>query len=273
MQASTNATGLTAADSAATNENDSVPTNPTTARPTTTDKERLRRAFHAASMSEATSKARAEETNTSRPQAAGRSQPRVAISGGRSGNVNGGRQGVFDASCTDSEVYQAHLPHNGKFPTIVRDKDGKWYEIHCKHCGNNSTDRGRKWVVGTLGFGNHMNKTHGLSSRDHGQSIHTYVTFVMANVVKREVDADELDQIKTDPEYEIVKRWRPSGIKHGPRNFKSKIQKCAENSNSQNRNRAARARLQQSPSPSSRPNVRKTARPHSERNLRPRGNI
>jgi len=105
------------------------------------------------------------------------------------------------------KLYNTHLHRHKKFPSIVQDNNGKWYELHCKHCGTNVGDNGRNWLSGTLGLGRHLAKDHGLS-RPWTMNMHNYIVQILANANKREVSEDELKRIETDPTYKLSRIYR-----------------------------------------------------------------
>jgi hypothetical protein len=138
-----------------------------------------------------------------------------------------------DAMETAYGSYTAHPTIHDKFPTVVKDLDGKWYELKCTRCGNNTTARGGKFIKGTMGFFNHLLKSHDLTS-GRRLSIHAYDKHVMSNVDKREVSAAELANMSQDPNA-ILKSYTPSGVKLGPHKLAAnKVQKNSNKSSGSN---------------------------------------
>ena len=128
-------------------------------------------------------------------------------------SVNSGEEDTIHLN-TEPNLYKTHLQRNKKFPTIVQDKNGKWYELHCKLCGTNVGDNPRNWLSGTLGLGRHLAKDHCLT-RPWTMDMHNYILQILANANKREINQDELKRIESDPTYKLSKVVRSQSLSNG----------------------------------------------------------
>lgn len=127
---------------------------------------------------------------------------------------------AVEEMCTNHGEYEREPPSHQRFPTIIKDLDGKWYSIRCLHCGNNTTDRGKRFLDGVQGFFMHFTVTHRMECPPD-KTAHAHYSYIMRNLEKSEVRADELARLENDPDYEVQRFYTPSGIKRGPRNHKS----------------------------------------------------